>query len=167
MHQMACKVTTVPFRGTKEQEEQLLAVIAELRDVPGALMPIMQKAQDIYGYLPIEVQTIIADQMNVPLEKIYGIATFYAQFALAPKGEYRISVCLGTACYVKGSQGVYDRLSRELGIGEGECTPDGKFSLESCRCVGACGLAPVMMINEDVYGRLTPDMVPDILKKYN
>ena len=106
LHQMACKVTTVPFRGTKEQEQQLLAVIDELRDTPGALMPIMQRAQDIYGYLPIEVQTIIADQMNVPLEKIYGIATFYAQFALAPKGQYRISVCLGTACYVKGAQAV-------------------------------------------------------------
>ena len=105
---MACKVTTVPFRGTKEQEEKLLAVIDELRDTPGALMPIMQRAQDIYGYLPIEVQTIIADQMNVPLEKIYGIATFYAQFALAPKGEYRIAVCLGTACYVKGAQAVFD-----------------------------------------------------------
>ena len=163
---MACKVTTVPFKGTKEQEEKLMAVIAELKDQPGSLMPIMQKAQDIYGYLPIEVQTMIADATGYPLEKVYGIATFYAQFALAPKGEYRISVCLGTACYVKGSQAVYDRLSRELGIGEGECTSDGKFSLESCRCVGACGLAPVMMINDDVYGRLTPDMIPGILAKY-
>ena len=163
---MACKKTTVPFRGTKEQEEKLMAVIAELKDQPGSLMPIMQKAQDIYGYLPIEVQTMISDATGIPMEKIYGIATFYAQFALAPKGEFRISVCLGTACYVKGSQAVYDRLSRELGIGEGECTSDGKFSLESCRCVGACGLAPVMMINDDVYGRLTPDMIPGILAKY-
>ena len=163
---MACKKTTVPFRGTKEQEEKLMAMIAELKDQPGSLMPIMQKAQDIYGYLPIEVQTMISDATGIPMEKIYGIATFYAQFALAPKGEFRISVCLGTACYVKGSQAVYDRLSRELGIGEGECTSDGKFSLESCRCVGACGLAPVMMINDDVYGRLTPDMIPGILAKY-
>ena len=163
---MACKKTTVPFRGTKEQEEKLMAVIAELKDQPGALMPIMQRAQDIYGYLPIEVQTMIADATGTPLEKIYGIATFYAQFALAPKGEYRISVCLGTACYVKGSQAVYDRLEQELGIGEGECTSDGKFSLDACRCVGACGLAPVMMINDDVYGRLTPDMIPGILAKY-
>ena len=166
MHQMACKVTTVPFRGTKEQEEKLLAVIEELRNTLGALMPIMQRAQDIYGYLPIEVQTIIADQMNVPLEKIYGIATFYAQFALAPKGEYRISVCLGTACYVKGAQAVFDKLKELLGIDEGGCTPDGKFSLDSCRCVGACGLAPVMMINDDVYGRLTPDQIQGILDKY-
>ena len=160
------KKTTVPFQGTKEQEQQLMAVIAELKDQPGSLMPIMQKAQDIYGYLPIEVQTMISDATGVPLEKIYGIATFYAQFALAPKGKYRISVCLGTACYVKGAQGVFDKLVELLKIEEGECTPDGKFSLEACRCVGACGLAPVMMINDDVYGRLTPDMIQDILDKY-
>ena len=162
---MAMK-TTVPFQGTKEQEQKLMAVIAELKDQPGALMPIMQKAQDIYGYLPIEVQTMISEAMNVPLEKIYGIATFYAQFTLSPKGKYRISVCLGTACYVKGAQSIYDKLVEMLKIEEGECTPDGKFSLEACRCVGACGLAPVMMINDDVYGRLTPDMLPDILAKY-
>ncbi len=164
---MACKKVTVPFRGTKEQEEKLLAVIAELRDQPGCLMPIMQHAQEIYGYLPVEVQTIISDTLNVPLEKIYGVATFYAQFALQPKGQYRISVCLGTACYVKGSQAIYDKISELLAIGEGQCTADGKFSLDSCRCVGACGLAPVMMINDDVYGRLTPDMVEGILAKYN
>lgn len=163
---MACKKTNVPFRGTKEQEAQLLAVIKEMKDQPGSLMPIMQHAQEIYGYLPIEVQTMISDQTGIPLEKIYGVSTFYAQFALQPKGQYRISVCLGTACYVKGSQSIYDKLSQVLGIGEGECTPDGKFSLDSCRCVGACGLAPVMMINDDVYGRLTPDMVEGILAKY-
>ena len=163
---MACKKTSVPFRGTKEQEEQLRQIVAELKDQPGSLMPIMQKAQEIYGYLPIEVQTMISEWTGIPMEKIYGVATFYAQFALAPKGEYRISVCLGTACYVKGSPGVYDKISEVLGIGEGECTADGKFSLDSCRCVGACGLAPVMMINDDVYGRLTPDQVPAILAKY-
>lgn len=163
---MASTKTTVPFRGTKEQEQQLMAVIDELKDQPGSLMPVMQKAQDIYGYLPIEVQTMISERMGVPLEKIYGIATFYAQFTLSPKGKYRCSVCLGTACYVKGAQAIYDKLVELLGIKEGECTPDGKFSLEACRCVGACGLAPVMMINDDVYGRLTPDMLPDILAKY-
>lgn len=163
---MASTKTTVPFQGTKEQEQRLMAVIEELKDQPGALMPIMQKAQDIYGYLPIEVQTMISDAMNVPLEKIYGIATFYAQFALAPKGQYRVSVCLGTACYVKGAQAVFDKLVELLKIEEGGCTPDGKFSLEACRCVGACGLAPVMMINDDVYGRLTPDQLEGILAKY-
>ena len=164
---MSSTKQTVPFNGTKEQEEQLLAVIAELKDEPGALMPIMQKAQDIYGYLPIEVQTIISNTMGVPLEKIYGVSTFYSQFALNPKGRYQISVCLGTACYVKGSGDVYNKLMELLGIVGGECTPDGKFSLDACRCVGACGLAPVMMINDDVYGRLTVDDIEGILAKYN
>ena len=157
---------TVPFTGTKEQEGELLKVIAELKDTKGALMPIMQKAQDIYGYLPIEVQKIISDNTGIPLEKIYGVATFYAQFALQPKGKFRISVCLGPACYVKGSGKVYEKLQEVLNLKEGECTPDGKFSLESCRCVGACGLAPVMMINDDVHGRLVPDDVEKILAQY-
>ena len=158
---------TVPFTGTKEQEGELLKVIAELKGTKGALMPIMQKAQDIYGYLPIEVQKIISDNTGIPLEKIYGVATFYAQFALQPKGKYRVSVCLGTACYVKGSGKIYEKLQEVLNLKEGECTPDGKFSLESCRCVGACGLAPVMMINDDVHGRLLPDDVEKILEQYN
>jgi len=140
--------------------------IEEMKGTPGALMPVMQKAQEIYGYLPIEVQSIISDAMDVPIEKIYGVATFYAQFALAPKGENEVSVCLGTACYVKGSQAIYDKISEVLEIGEGECTPDRKFSLVSCRCVGACGLAPVMIVGEDVYGRMTPDQVEDVLNKY-
>ena len=163
---MASVKKTVPFNGTKEQEEKLLAVIAELKDERGCLMPIMQKAQDIYGYLPIEVQTIIADELHIPLEKVYGVATFYAQFALYPKGKYKISVCLGTACYVKGSGDLYNALMDKLGIAGGECTADGKFSLEACRCIGACGLAPVLTVNDDVYGRLTVDDLDDILAKY-
>ena len=157
---------TVPFKGTKEQEAQLLAFIAEKKDTQGALMPILQKAQEIYGYLPIEVQTIISDNTGIPLEKIYGVVTFYAQFSLYPKGEYTISVCLGTACYVKGSGDIFNKLSEKLGIAAGECTPDGKFSLEACRCIGACGLAPVLTVNGEVYGRLTVADVPEILKKY-
>lgn len=157
---------TVPFNGTKEQEEQLVAYIKEMKDVQGNLIPIMQKAQEIYGYLPIEVQTIIAREMDIPLEKVYGISTFYAMFTLEPKGKYQIAVCLGTACYVKGSGDVYAKLENVLGLQGGGCTPDGKFSLEACRCLGACGLAPVMMINGEVYGRLTPDQIPGILAKY-
>ena len=158
--------SSVPFTGTKEQEERLLQVIKELKDEKGSLMPIMQKAQEIYGYLPLEVQKIISNETKIPLEKIYGVSTFYSQFALQPKGKYQISVCLGTACYVKGSGDIFNKISEILGIGNGECTPDGKFSLDSCRCVGACGLAPVMMINDEVYGRLTPDDIPGILAKY-
>lgn len=142
-------------------------MIHELRGERGSLMPIMQKAQEIYGYLPIEVQTMISDELHVPLEKIYGVATFYSQFALNPKGRYQISVCLGTACYVKGSGDIYNKLMDLLGIVGGECTPDGKFSLDACRCVGACGLAPVMMINDEVYGRLSVDDVEAILAKYD
>ena len=157
---------TVPFNGTKEQEQELVSYIKEMKDVQGNLIPIMQKAQDIYGYLPIEVQTIIAREMDIPLEKIYGISTFYAMFTLEPKGKYQIAVCLGTACYVKGSGDVYAKLENVLGLKGGGCTPDGKFSLEACRCLGACGLAPVMMINGEVYGRLTPDQIPGILARY-
>jgi len=157
---------TVPFQGTKEQEEELLKVIQELKEEKGSLMPILQKAQDIYGYLPIEVQTMISNEMQVPLEKIYGVVTFYSQFTLSPKGKYQISVCLGTACYVKGAGDIYDKLKELLGIEGGDCTPDGRFSLDACRCVGACGLAPVMLVNDEVYGRLTVDEVEGILKKY-
>ena len=164
---MSSTKTTVPVAGTKEQEEALKKIIAENKDQKGALMPIMQKAQDIYGYLPIEVQTMIADGMNIPLEKVYGVATFYSQFALNPKGKYQISVCLGTACYVKGSGDVYAKIEEILGIKGGECTPDGKFSLDACRCVGACGLAPVMMVNDEVFGRLKPDDVKGILEQFN
>ena len=134
--------------------------------MPGAAMPALQYAQEIYGYLPIEVQRIVAEELDMPLEEIYGVSTFYAQFSLNPKGQYKISVCLGTACYVKGSGKIYEKLQEKLGITGGECTPDGKFSLDACRCVGACGLAPVMTINDDVYGRLTGDELDEILAKY-
>ena len=158
--------STVPFTGTEEQKQALLKVIADLKDEKGALIPIMEQAQDIYGYLPIEVQTIISDETGIPLEKIYGVATFYAAFNLYPKGEHQISVCLGTACYVKGSGDIYAKLQEKLGISSGECTPDGKFSLDACRCVGACGLAPIMLVGEDVYGKMTVDRIDEVLAKY-
>lgn len=158
--------TSVPFNGTQEQEQELLKVIESHKEQAGALMPILQKAQAIYGYLPIEVQKIIALQLDLPLEEVYGVVTFYSQFSLNPKGEYKISVCLGTACYVKGAGDIYDKLMQKLNIKGGDCTPDGKFSLEACRCIGACGLAPVLTINEEVYGRLVPDDVETILAKY-
>lgn len=163
---MLKKVSKIPFRGTAEQAAELRAVIDASKHDKHLLMTVMQKAQDIYGYLPFEVQVMIAEGMDVPLEKVYGVSTFYAQFALSPKGEYNVSVCLGTACYVKGSQAVFDEISSQLGIGSGECTDDGRFSLEDCRCVGACGLAPVFMVNDDVYGKVSPDQVKGILAKY-
>lgn len=164
---MAKNTSTVPFSGTKEQEAQLKKVIEEHKTERGALVPVLHKAQEIYGYLPIEVQEMVAVGLNIPLEEVYGVATFYAQFSLYPKGKYKISVCLGTACYVKGAGDVFDRLCIDLGIKGGECTADGKFSLDACRCVGACGLAPVLTINEEVYGKVTVDDVKTILAKYN
>ena len=164
---MLKKVSTLPHQGTAEQAQQLAEVIAKYKHDKSNLMTVMQEAQAIYEYLPIEVQNEIAKGMDVPLEKVYGVATFYAQFSLTPKGQYHISVCLGTACYVKGSGDIYDRLQEELGIGTDECTPDRKFSLTACRCIGACGLAPVLTVNEEVYGRLTADDVPGILAKYS
>ena len=163
---MLKKLSSIPFNGTAEQKAKVDAVIAAHKHDKSYLMAVMQEAQGIYGYLPFEIQQKIADGMKVPLEKVYGVATFYAQFALSPKGKYNISVCLGTACYVKGSAQLLDKICECLGVEAGECTPDEKFSVEACRCIGACGLAPVLTINEDVYGRLTPDMIPDILAKY-
>ena len=133
---------------------------------PPNLQKMLQQAQEIYGYLPIEVQAIVAEGLGISLSEVYGVATFYSQFRLNPKGIYRISICLGTACYVKGAAKILEAVERKLGIQVGECTPDGLFSLESCRCVGACGLAPVMMINDEVFGRMTPEQVPVILEDY-
>ncbi len=158
--------SSIPFNGTPEQEAKLKAVIEAKKHVEGSLMSIMQEAQGIYGYLPLEVQSMIAEGLGISVEEVYGIATFYAQFALSPKGKYNISVCLGTACYVKGAQKLIDRLVEVLGIQPGECTADGKFSLEACRCIGACGLAPVLTVNEDVYGRLTEKDIDSIIAKY-
>ena len=158
--------TQVPFSGTLAQELQLKEVIAARKEQPGCLMPVLQQAQEIYGYLPIEVQAIVAEGLGISLSEVYGVATFYSQFRLNPKGIYRISICLGTACYVKGAAKVLEAVERKLGIQVGECTPDGLFSLESCRCVGACGLAPVMMINDEVFGRMTPEQAPVILEDY-
>ena len=159
-------LTTVMFRGTKAQEEQLDAVISKLKGTPGALMPVLQQAQEIYGYLPIEVQKMIAIKMDISLEEVYGVSTFYSQFVLNPKGDVAIAVCLGTACYVKGSGDIIDKITQILGLPAGSTTPDGKYSLEATRCIGACGLAPVLTINNEVYGRLVPADMEGILAKY-
>ena len=174
---MKKKLTTVEFRGTKEQEKNIIAitigtttapieVIAKYDGVPGKTMPILQEAQEIYGYLPIEVQTIIAEKTGIPLEEIFGIVSFYAQFKLNPDGEISIAVCLGTACYVKGSGDIIEEFSKQLNLPVGSTSPDGKYSIEATRCIGACGLAPVLTVNGDVYGRLTKKDVADILAKY-
>lgn len=156
----------VPFKGTKEQESKLMEIIAAHKGQKGATIPVLHEAQEIYGYLPIEVQTMIAEGLGVPLAEVYGIVTFYTQFSLNPKGQYPIGVCLGTACYVKGSGDILEKIKELLGIDVGECTEDGKFSLDATRCIGACGLAPVMTIGDDVHGRLTVDQIEGILSQY-
>ena len=151
---------------SKEKEQKLQEIIARYKDTRGALIQVLHEAQDVYGYLPLEVQLKVSEGLGIPLAEVYGVVSFYTQFTTNPKGEYRISVCMGTACYVKGSQEILDRFKAKLGIDIGECTEDGRFSLDACRCIGACGLAPVVTINDEVYGKLNADMVDDILSKY-
>ena len=160
-----CK-TAVPYRGAPEQEERLRQVIEAHKGQPGATMPVLQAAQEIFGYLPEEVQIMVAEGLDIPLSEVYGVASFYSFFTLNPKGKYQISVCLGTACYVKGAAGVLSAVEKKLNIAPGGITGDGLFSLDACRCIGACGLGPVMMINDDVYGRLTAAQVGPILDEY-
>lgn len=141
-------------------------IVNNHRDQRGCLMMILQEAQNAYGYLPLGIQTEIAEELNIPLTEVYGVVTFYSQFTLKPKGKFRIGVCLGTACYVRGAQPIIDKVNSILGTTTGETTEDGKFSVDATRCVGACGLAPVMMINEEVFGRLTVAEIPGILEKF-
>lgn len=149
-----------------ERTQKLQEIIDKYKDTKGALIPVLHEAQELYGYLPMNVQKHISEGLEIPLTEIYGVVTFYTQFSLKPKGMFRISTCMGTACYVKGASQILDKLQEKLGIKVGDCTEDGRFSLDACRCIGACGLAPVMMINDDVYGRLTPDEIESILDKY-
>lgn len=160
------KEQIIALSAEEEKGKLLRAYIDEHKDEPGPLMPIMQKAQELYGYLSFETQSVIAEALEIPVSEVYGIATFYAQFSLKPKGKHVISVCTGTACYVKGAQAVLDEVEKILGIKAGETTGDGAFTIEDTRCLGCCGLAPVMVIGSDVYGRLCPSDIKDILKKY-
>lgn len=156
----------IAFEGTKEQEKALRDMLRLEKQHKGALMPALQKAQEIYGYLPKEVQEIIAEELDISLSEVYGVVTFYSQFSLVPKGKYKVGVCMGTACYVKGSGDVLDKIKDVLKIDAGGCTDDKLFSLEATRCIGCCGLAPVITVNEDVYGKVTSDQVAGIIAKY-
>ncbi|NLJ88672.1 MAG: NAD(P)H-dependent oxidoreductase subunit E [Epulopiscium sp.] len=149
-------------RGFRELEQ----FINDLDEKTGAVISVLHKAQEIFGYLPREVQQFVANKLEIPVSKVYGIVSFYSFFTMIPKGEHPISVCMGTACYVRGAEKVLDEFKRALNIEVGETTADGKFSLDALRCVGACGLAPVVLVGEKVYGRVTPDQVKSILKEY-
>ena len=145
---------------------KLHKAIEENKDRRGALMPVLHEAQHIFGCVPEEVVAVISKELNIAWANIYGVITFYSQFTLVPKGKYTISVCLGTACYVKGSQKIINKIAQQLNVEIGETTEDGLFSLVATRCIGACGLAPILTVNEEVYGSLTEADIPRILAKY-
>jgi NADH:ubiquinone oxidoreductase subunit E len=151
-------------RDTKYQE--LDVIIDRYKGQEGMVIRILQQAQDLFGYLPMEVQSRISDRLDIPISTINGIVSFYSLFSEKAQGKYIVAVCMGTACYVKGAQEVLHALKEEIKIDEGETSLDGLFTLKATRCIGACGLAPVMTINDEVYGRLTPDDIPGILRKY-
>ena len=160
--------TKVAFEGTKEQEKELREFIKEVVKKGGTAMTVMQKAQDIYGYLPVEVQLIISEELGVPLAEIYGIASFYSQFTLNPKGKTQIVICMGTACYVKSAHDILEKICDTIGCNANSITDDGEYSVDGANCVGACGLAPVVIVNENVYGKVANDMkqINELLEKY-
>lgn len=159
-------MSTVKIALKAHQIEKIQAICKEFNNEPGELINVLHKTQHTYGYLPAEVQEVIAHELNIPVAKVYGVVTFYTFFTMIPKGKHPISVCMGTACYVRGAEKVVDELKKKLGIKVGETTPDGKFSLSCLRCVGACGLAPVVMVGEKTYGRVSAEGIKDILKEY-
>ncbi|MBW4828215.1 MAG: NAD(P)H-dependent oxidoreductase subunit E [Clostridiaceae bacterium] len=154
------------WEANEEKVRQFKIYIEENRNKKGALMAVLHEAQNLFGHIPIEIQKMISEELKIPLSEIYGVVTFYSQFSLIPKGKYEIGICLGTACYVKGSKDVLNKVEEILDVGVGETTADGKFSISATRCLGACGLAPVLVVNDDVYGKITPNDVEGILNKY-
>lgn len=147
--------------------DELKNVCKSFNNEKGELINVLHKAQGIFGYLPAEVQEIIAKELNISVAHVYGVVSFYSFFTMLPKGEHPISICLGTACYVRGAEKIIEEFKRVLNIAVGETTNDGKFSLACLRCVGACGLAPVVLVGDKVYGRLSPDSVKDIVAEYS
>lgn len=163
----SCSCNCSPKAEHQEEIVKVAQIIERHKSKKGALMPTLNDTQDEFGFLPQEALKEISRQLDIPLAEIYGVATFYSRFTLKPRGEHTISVCMGTACYVRGSKSIFDKLVEELKVkGSGETTTDGKFTLEATRCLGCCGLAPVIMIDEDVYGKLAPEDISDIIKKY-
>ncbi len=150
-----------------EVDEKIVGIAKKYKKVEGGVISALHEVQDEYGYIPENVQKYLSRELNVPLSELYGIITFYSRFSLMPKGKYNIQVCMGTACYVKGAESVLKEFKEKLGIIEGKTTEDGRFSLEAVRCIGACGLAPAIVVNSEVYGKMTPEKVPEIIEKYS
>ncbi|MFP4366129.1 MAG: NAD(P)H-dependent oxidoreductase subunit E [Bacteroidales bacterium] len=159
-------MSAIKIRLKEKDLQQLKDICKSFNNEPGELINVLHKAQSVFGYLPAEVQEVVARQLNVSVAKVYGVVTFYSFFTMVPRGKYPISVCTGTACYVRGAEKVLDEFKRLVKVPVGETTPDGKFSIAGLRCVGACGLAPVVLIGDKTYGRVAPDGVKKILKEY-
>ncbi len=162
----ACRSCSCASNESDPRRERLQKIIAEHQGKPGALIPVLHQAQELFGYLAEDVQELVAEGLGIPLSEVYGVITFYSLFSTKPRGENTIGVCMGTACYVKGAADILRAIQTELGVEIDDTSKDGLFTLTVTRCLGACGLAPVITIGEDVYGRLTPDKIPDILNKY-
>jgi len=159
-------MSSIKIELRQEDVNKIREICASFNNDPQELINVLHKCQEHFGYLPAEVQEVISSELVVPVAKVYGVVTFYSFFTMTPKGKHPISICMGTACYVRGAEKVLDEFKKELGMQVGQTTPDGKFSLSSLRCVGACGLAPVVLIGEKTYGRVAPDDVRNILKEY-
>ncbi|MCG8700377.1 MAG: NADH-quinone oxidoreductase subunit NuoE [Bacteroidales bacterium] len=159
-------MSNIKFELRKDQIDKIKEICASFNNEGGELINVLHKTQSTFGYLPAEVQEVVARELNVSVAKVFGVVTFYSFFTMVPKGKHPISICTGTACYVRGAEKVLDELKKELKIEVGETTPDGKFSIACLRCVGACGLAPVVMVGDKTYGRVAPEMVQDIINEY-
>ncbi len=168
---MAGMDTTQMGAGLEEFSSEQLAKVDEIiisyKAKPGALIPVLEQVQDVCGYLPMPLQLRVAKGLNLPVANVYGVVTFYSFFTMVPRGKHVIRVCLGTACYVRGGQRIFETISSSLGIGPGECTADRNFSLETVRCLGACGLAPVVVVDDDTHGQMKPAKLEKVLAEYN
>jgi len=152
---------------TPKQLKKTDEIIAKYKNKPGALIPVLEEAQMVLGFLPMPILKVIANGLSLPLSQVYGVVTFYSFFTMTPRGKYTVRVCLGTACYVRGGKAIYESLKQQLKVEEGETTADRLFTLETVRCIGACGLGPVLFVNDNVHGRLKPAKIKDVLSKYN
>ncbi|MCX6301790.1 MAG: NADH-quinone oxidoreductase subunit NuoE [Bacteroidia bacterium] len=159
-------MSSIKIELRQEDVNKIKEICTSFNNDPQELINVLHKCQEHFGYLPAEVQEVISNELVVPVAKIYGVVTFYSFFTMTPKGKHPVSICMGTACYVRGAEKVLDEFKKELGLQVGQTTNDGKFSLSSLRCVGACGLAPVVMVGDKTYGRVAPDDVRNILKEY-
>lgn len=160
-------MSSIKIELRQEDVNKIREICSSFNNDPQELINVLHKCQEHFGYLPAEVQEVISNEITVPVAKVYGVVTFYSFFTMTPKGKHPVSICMGTACYVRGAEKVLDEFRKELGLQVGQTTPDGKFSLSSLRCVGACGLAPVVMVGDKTYGRVAPDDVKNILKEYS